>query len=179
MLANKARETALKIQKSVLWAKRKMSLYPMALCVRTTVGRGIWGEEMDQTMQGFRAAWLLALLFCGQLCPSRALGSKTFLGLRRERRSYESLHKYPARSHASVVYLIWLGWSTFVSGSGIHFTTESCRYARPFKKGLLSEWLMPGDRILSLRVVTIMLPNIFSLYSGPAALPSRAYFSTS
>lgn len=109
MLANKARETALKIQKSVLWAKRKMSLYPMALCVRTTVGRGIWGEEMDQTMQGFRAAWLLALLFCGQLCPSRALGSKTFLGLRRERRSYESLHKHPPRSHASVVYLIWLG----------------------------------------------------------------------
>lgn len=150
----------------------------MALRVITAVGWGNLGEKMDQTMQGFRAAWLHALLFCGQLCPSRTLGS-SFLGLRRERRSYDSLYKRPPRSHASVVHLIWLGWSTFVRGSGTCFVTESCRYARPFKKGILSEWPMPGDHILSLRVVTITLPNIFSLSCGPAALLSRVYFSTS
>lgn len=77
------------------------------------------------------------------------------------------------------VHLIWLGWSTFVRGSGTRFVTESCRYARSFKKGILSEWPMPGDRILSLRVVTITLPNISPLSCGPAALPSRVYFSTS
>ena len=42
------------------------------------------------------------------------------------------------------VHLIRLGWSTFVRGSGTHFVTESCRYARSFKKGILSEWSMPG-----------------------------------
>lgn len=37
------------------------------------------------------------------------------------------------------VHLIWLGWSTFVRGSGTRFVTESCEWPMPGMAFSLSE----------------------------------------